>query len=200
MWYILKGRKYFKSTDLRKCDDHLKDRHSRRIASDFIPDEKRKEMTISTVFLSLDHNMGGSGGGPVLFETMCFGGKIDENTNRYSSWDDAFLGHIRMTEQALFEYLKIDGQFKPMDLKALVYTGKIKFFDETDDTITDCRLIVDDGIHQPSTTFGVFNNIFYKRMLWSEKEKSYKIFFWEIGDPKCDILKEVSPYSMYFKK
>ena len=199
MWYILKGRKFFKSTDLRECDDHLADRHSRRIATDFIPNEEHKEITISTVFLSLDHSFGDHKA-PVLFETMCFGGKIDENQNRFSSWDDAFLGHIRMTELALFEYLKLDGNFKPMDLKSLVYAKKVKFLDETDNTINDCRLIVDDGIHQPSTTFGVFNNIFYKRILRSEKEKSYKIFFWEIGDPKCDILGEVNPYSIYFKK
>ena len=50
------------------------------------------EVTISTVFLGLDHNFG-SDGPPVLFETMVFGGKLDSEMSRYSSWEGAVTGH-----------------------------------------------------------------------------------------------------------
>lgn len=50
------------------------------------------EVTISTVFLGLDHNFSGDGA-PVLFETMVFGGKLDEAQERYASWEGAVRGH-----------------------------------------------------------------------------------------------------------
>jgi hypothetical protein len=47
---------------------------------------------ISTVFLGLNHRYSDKGP-PLLFETMIFGGKHDEYCKRYSSWDDAMIGH-----------------------------------------------------------------------------------------------------------
>ena len=49
------------------------------------------EMDISTVFLGLDHSFGK--GEPLLFETMIFGGKHDQNMWRYSTWEEAVAGH-----------------------------------------------------------------------------------------------------------
>ncbi len=46
---------------------------------------------VSTVFLRLDHNY--HDGPPILFETMVFGGKHDQYQRRYTSWDEAVLGH-----------------------------------------------------------------------------------------------------------
>ena len=46
---------------------------------------------ISTVFLGLDHNA--LGDKPQLFETMIFGGKLDGEMWRYSTWDEAVEGH-----------------------------------------------------------------------------------------------------------
>lgn len=52
---------------------------------------KDEKVTVSTVFLSLDHGWGE--GAPVLFETLVFGGQHDGRMNRYTSWDDAERGH-----------------------------------------------------------------------------------------------------------
>ncbi len=40
---------------------------------------------VSTVFIGLDHRFSGEGP-PVLFETMIFGGKLDEFQNRCCTW------------------------------------------------------------------------------------------------------------------
>ena len=61
---------------------------------------------VSTVFMGLDHRIMG-GGPPLVFETMVFemtmeGGGGDQW--RYSSWDDAVIGHkaaVRKVEAAM---------------------------------------------------------------------------------------------------
>lgn len=50
------------------------------------------DVRVSTVFLGLDHNFSGEGE-PVLFETMIFGGPMTEEQMRYSTWEQAALGH-----------------------------------------------------------------------------------------------------------
>ena len=55
------------------------------------------EVLVSTVFLGLDHNFGE--GPPVLWETMVFGGPLDEETDRYTSREDAEAGHAAMVER-----------------------------------------------------------------------------------------------------
>lgn len=52
-----------------------------------------ENIKISTVFLGLDHNF--SGGPPVLFETMVFGGEFDEACQRYVTIEEARKGHAR---------------------------------------------------------------------------------------------------------
>jgi hypothetical protein len=53
---------------------------------------------ISTVFLGLDHAFGG--GVPVLWETMVFGGKLDQVQDRCSgSREQAEAMHARMVER-----------------------------------------------------------------------------------------------------
>lgn len=52
----------------------------------------RGGVSISTVFLGLDHNFYPSGR-PVLFETMIFGGEDDQRTWRYHTWEEAEAGH-----------------------------------------------------------------------------------------------------------
>lgn len=58
----------------------------RRVAEDELPDGVR----VSTVFLGLDHGLGGS---VELFETMVFGGEHDGYQARYVTWDQAESGH-----------------------------------------------------------------------------------------------------------
>lgn len=57
------------------------------------------EVTISTVFLGLDHSFGLGEGLPVLFETMVFGGIMDAQMDRYCSWEQAEEGHDAMVER-----------------------------------------------------------------------------------------------------
>jgi hypothetical protein len=54
--------------------------------------KKEIKVTVSTVFLGLDHSFGG--GPPVLFETMVFGMPDgSEYQDRYHTWQEAEAGH-----------------------------------------------------------------------------------------------------------
>lgn len=53
---------------------------------------KLGEVTISTVFLGIDHNFFEKDK-PLLFETMIFGDELNEETWRYSTWEEAEEGH-----------------------------------------------------------------------------------------------------------
>ena len=58
---------------------------------------KQNDITVSTVFLGLDHSFGS--GRPLLFETLVFGGKHDGDMERYSTWEEAEIGHKQMCEK-----------------------------------------------------------------------------------------------------
>lgn len=58
----------------------------------------RQSVQVSTVFLGMDHGWGISAE-PVLWETMVFGGELDGEMSRYSSFDDALEGHHEMVER-----------------------------------------------------------------------------------------------------
>ncbi len=69
----------------------------RHVAKDQLGDVK-----VSTVFLGVDHSFGH--GPPLLFETMVFGGSLDQEMNRYSTWEQAEAGHremLRRVKEAL---------------------------------------------------------------------------------------------------
>lgn len=51
---------------------------------------------VSTVFLG--HNYAYGDGPPILFETMVFGGEMDQEQERYSTWAEAEAGHRRWCE------------------------------------------------------------------------------------------------------
>lgn len=55
-------------------------------------------VSVSTVFLGLDHNFTDSGT-PLLFETMAFGGQHDQEMRRYHTWEEAETGHRLFCEQ-----------------------------------------------------------------------------------------------------
>lgn len=63
---------------------------SRTVSSDTI-----KGVTVSTVFLGLDHNYSGEGP-PLIFETLVFGGTLDQEMYRYSTVQQAREGHEKM--------------------------------------------------------------------------------------------------------
>jgi hypothetical protein len=63
-------------------------------------------LTVSTVFLGLDHRFAASESElPILFETMVFGGgtQFAEFQMRYCTWEDAESGH-----QAIVQLVKVD--------------------------------------------------------------------------------------------
>lgn len=66
------------------------DRRGRRVAE--VPIARRRGgVAVSTVFLGLDHAW--TSGPPVLWETMIFGGVLDQEQSRYRSKLDALAGH-----------------------------------------------------------------------------------------------------------
>jgi len=64
--------------------------HDRQIARTEVDD-----IVISTVFLALDHALYGK---PELFETMIFGGPMDQERWRYSDYNEAVSGHWSIVE------------------------------------------------------------------------------------------------------
>jgi hypothetical protein len=75
--------------DLLQWVTFFEDFQRRRVA-----ETVRDKVRVSTVFLGLDHRWMGDGP-PLTFETMIFGGRHNHYQDRYSSWDDALLGHRR---------------------------------------------------------------------------------------------------------
>ena len=53
------------------------------------------ESMVSTVFLGIDHSFGFRGT-PILFETLVFGGLLDDEMERYATLKEARLGHEQM--------------------------------------------------------------------------------------------------------
>jgi hypothetical protein len=53
---------------------------------------------VSTIFLGLDHSFGRRTE-PLLFETMVFGGRLDQERERYSTWEEAEQGHRAMLQK-----------------------------------------------------------------------------------------------------
>lgn len=72
--------------------DDEPDRAYSRIALDDVGDVR-----VSTVWLGLDHGWGTER--PVIFETMVFGGPLDEEVVRYSTESEARAGHAAMVQR-----------------------------------------------------------------------------------------------------
>lgn len=66
--------------------------NKRRVNRTTMTDCDGAEIKISTVFLALDHNYGDSPV-PILFETMIFGGRADEDCKRCATWEQAEAQH-----------------------------------------------------------------------------------------------------------
>jgi hypothetical protein len=58
------------------------------------------DMTVSTVFLPIDHNHFSPGDPPILFETMIFGGWLDEEQHRCSTYAEAEKMHAQWVREA----------------------------------------------------------------------------------------------------
>jgi hypothetical protein len=70
--------------------------HSRTVNRDMYFDNDIV-VTVSTVFLGIDHSAGTSRT-PILFETMVFDGEHDGYRVRYHTWEEAETGHRKVCE------------------------------------------------------------------------------------------------------
>jgi hypothetical protein len=71
---------------------------------------------VSTVFVGLDHNFGR--GDPLLFETMIFGGPLDQYQWRYATWDHAEHGHNQAVTEARKACAQVDAIAKNAGVKS----------------------------------------------------------------------------------
>lgn len=74
-----------------RCNDLIKWTNWFETADRRVAKTDKDDISISTVFLGIDHSFGGNK--PLLFETMVFGGEYDEYQQRYSTWEEAEQGH-----------------------------------------------------------------------------------------------------------
>lgn len=95
--YILVGH------DVKRVDDLVewalwmetaKTRVAETIGTVKIDGQNVGQVRVSTIFLGLDHSFGN--GPPLLFETMIFGGPLDQEQERCSTWEEAEKQHERM--------------------------------------------------------------------------------------------------------
>lgn len=91
-WYILDENHVPVPVDLMSGAARFNDMEARRVDRTTIGNSD-----VSTVFLGLDHAY--SGGPPVLFETLVFGGELKDEMDRYHTWDEALAGHAAMCER-----------------------------------------------------------------------------------------------------
>lgn len=84
---LMEWARWFENTD------------NHRVAVDTIAGNP--DVTVSTVFLGLDHQFGE--GKPLLFQTMVFGGELDQEMERHSTWKEAEEGHRSMLERVRSE-------------------------------------------------------------------------------------------------
>ena len=94
--YKLEGHKAVPCEDLMEWARWFEtaDRH---VAKTILKGPGNIDIKVSTVFLSLNHNWGE--GNPILFETMVFGGPLDQRMERYGTWDEADAGHKRWVKK-----------------------------------------------------------------------------------------------------
>lgn len=83
--YILEGEKVIEKKDFTQWIAWM-GKSDRQVRNTFV-----EGVRISTVFLGLDHSLGGPR--PVIFETMVFGGKYNESQERYCTFEKAVKGH-----------------------------------------------------------------------------------------------------------
>lgn len=87
LMYLLQGHDPVATND-HEAFAAMLDADARRVARTRVA----PDCHVSTVFLGLDHNFTGKGP-PLLFETMVFGGRLDGDYQRTSTWDEAVKAH-----------------------------------------------------------------------------------------------------------
>lgn len=94
-WYLLDDNNIpYEETDLIKVNNFFES--PKRITKQEYPIPNNETVSVSTVFLALDHNISFNNEKdklPILWETMVFGGEFDGYQKRYTSHKDALKGH-----------------------------------------------------------------------------------------------------------
>ena len=80
--------------DVLEWAEQFEKGEDRRVARTEVPLGDGEKAEVSTVFLGLDHSFGE--GPPLIFETMVFGGELDQECERYTTEAQALEGHERM--------------------------------------------------------------------------------------------------------
>jgi hypothetical protein len=80
-----------------ECEDLMKWGMWFETAKRHVADEIVNGVRISTVFLGMDHSF--NDGKPILFETMVFGGDLNGEMDRCSTWDEAVAMHETMVKR-----------------------------------------------------------------------------------------------------
>ena len=91
--YILEGHKAVLEPDLIKWAIWF-EKADRQVGLTKL----ENDICISTVFMGLNHSFIDDRV-PILFETMVFGGILNQERERYSTWQDAEEGHKRWVDK-----------------------------------------------------------------------------------------------------
>lgn len=95
--YILIGKTPKKSSNVTDWGRWFQNNSNNCI----VGSDTKNGVRVSTVFIGLDHNFNPRLTGevnPILFETMIFGGKHNLYQERYSTWEEAEIGHKKALE------------------------------------------------------------------------------------------------------
>ena len=87
--YVLDGKTPVQETDLLTWAGWFAD-HDRVVVQTELPDD----IFVSTVFTAID--LGRLNSAPMLFETMIFGGSSGGFVQKYSTWEEAEVGHAEI--------------------------------------------------------------------------------------------------------
>lgn len=97
-YYVLRGHDVVETNDPLEaalCMENMAARTVRK--TPFVANDGQTECEVSTVFLSIDHNYTDHGP-PIVFETLVFGGPMDDSMRRYATWAEAEAGHDEVVE------------------------------------------------------------------------------------------------------
>jgi len=89
--YILKGKKAVPCLDARRWGKWIEN------VNKVVARKTIGNCNISTVFLGLDHSY--EAGKLLLFETLVFGGPLSDEMERYTTCDEAVIGHKAMVKR-----------------------------------------------------------------------------------------------------
>ena len=103
--YVLRDHEVVPARNHDKTARCLSNMEARTVQkTTLVAPETDEEVEISTVFLCLDHNHSQSGP-TIVFETMVFGGKLNDSQDRYATWDEAEKGHQEMVTRVWESFL-----------------------------------------------------------------------------------------------